>query len=403
MCGSANLGDTAIQEVMIAELRKRRPDVAFVGLSSKPEDVAHTLGIPGFPATGLGQVVRPGEEPRAEPLPGGGRLGSVRNIFRAADHLDMVIVSGGGQLEDFWGGPWAHPFRLLVWAASARARGRALAAFGVGVDELRSPLSNRFARTAIRLAAVRYFRDVDSAVRICGEADSFMAGDVAPDAAFGLPSVPASSAPRPSGDGEAFAVLSPPAFSAFGGVSREAYDRYLRALAATGDALARQGLRVRFVCSQTTMDPPVVEEVVGLMSEPGYVELPAVTDVEGFLAAVRGARVVVASRLHAIIFSAVAECPLVAVSPTREATRQVFDLDLTEWCLPIDGLEADRLMDVTRLAAQDHRAVRSKVSERVEELRDRLGEAFDELAAAIPKRRFARRSLASRPHPIRPP
>jgi ElaB/YqjD/DUF883 family membrane-anchored ribosome-binding protein len=70
------------------------------------------------------------------------------------------------------------------------------------------------------------------------------------------------------------------------------------------------------------------------------------------------------------------------------------DLDLAGWCLAMDGLEADRLMEVTRLAAQDHRALRSKVSERVEELRDRLGEAFDELAAAIPERRSASRELS---------
>lgn len=124
---------------------------------------------------------------------------------------------------------------------------------------------------------------------------------------------------------------------------------------------------------------------------------------EGFLAVVEGPRVVVASRLHALILSAVAGCPLVAVSPTRKATRQMADLDLAGWCLAMDGLEADRLVERVRRAVQDHRTLRSKIAQRVEGLRVRLEDAFEDLAAAIPERSAARRTLVCRPYPIRSP
>lgn len=392
MYGSANLGDTAIQQVMLAELGRRRPDVSFVGLSSSPEDVARTFGIPGYPATGLGRLVLPGQIPDGAPAPRGGRLTALRNIFRAAGGLDMIVVSGGGQLEDFWGGPWAQPFRLLSWAASTRVRGRALAAFGVGVDELRSPLSERFARTAVRLAQVRYFRDADSRERICGPNGTSPAAGVAPDPAFGLRDLPG-----PPGDGShdaaPVAVLSPVSDAAFGTVGDDAYDRYLTSLAAAGDALVRDGLRVRFVCSQTTMDPPVAEEVTGRMSESDGVELPEVTDVDGFLEAVSGARVVVASRLHAIILSAVAGRPVVAVSPSRKADRQMADLELEGWCLDMRTAEPDQLVDLARRAADHHEPLATQVQARVRSLREGLDRAFDDLAAAIPERGKAGRSI----------
>lgn len=400
MYGSANLGDTAIQKVVMAELRERRPDVVFVGLSSSPEDVARTFDMPGFPASGLGRAVYPGEVPRADPLPGRGRLAAARNIFRATRGLDMVVLSGGGQLEDFWGGPWAHPFRLLVWAMSARFRNRGLAALGVGVDELRRPLSEHFVRTAMGLAGVRYFRDEDSRARICDGKRFSMVGRVAADPTFGLNRPSPESQRDDVSEQQPFSVLSPISFSAFGGVNREAYDAYLRALAATGDALARQGLRVRLVCSETRMDPPVAQQVVELMAERGAVERPRIAEVDDFLAAVGGARLVVASRLHSIVLSTVAGCPVVAVSPTRKATRQMVDLELQEWCLDMDGLDANRLIDVTRRAAEEHRTLRQEVARRVESLRAGLKDAFDELAAAIPRETSARRTLVAGQFPI---
>jgi polysaccharide pyruvyl transferase WcaK-like protein len=59
MYASANLGDTAIQMVVMSALRSRRPDIDFVGLSHDPEDVVRTHGIPGFPASGEGPLVIP--------------------------------------------------------------------------------------------------------------------------------------------------------------------------------------------------------------------------------------------------------------------------------------------------------------------------------------------------------
>src|SRR5690606_9548778 len=57
MYGSANLGDTAIQSVVMTSLRSRRPDIQFVGICTDPEDVVKTHAIPSFPISGEGSLV----------------------------------------------------------------------------------------------------------------------------------------------------------------------------------------------------------------------------------------------------------------------------------------------------------------------------------------------------------
>ncbi len=78
--------------------------------------------------------------------------------------VDFLIVSGGGQLDDFWGGAWGHPYALLKWSVLARLRGAKPIFLSVGFGELDSRLSRLFTRTALRLAAYRSYRDPDLAI-----------------------------------------------------------------------------------------------------------------------------------------------------------------------------------------------------------------------------------------------
>ena len=35
----------------------------------------------------------------------------------------MLVVAGGGQLDEEWGGSWGHPYALMKWAVLARVAG----------------------------------------------------------------------------------------------------------------------------------------------------------------------------------------------------------------------------------------------------------------------------------------
>lgn len=50
--GYGNLGDAAIEEAVIANIKKRVPNASFIGFSLVLDDTAHRHGIPSYPIRG---------------------------------------------------------------------------------------------------------------------------------------------------------------------------------------------------------------------------------------------------------------------------------------------------------------------------------------------------------------
>ena len=67
---------------------------------------------------------------------------------------DLLIVSGGGQLDEEWGGPWGHPFTLFKWAVLARIAHVPFAIASVGACKLTSKTSRFFVSVALRMAQI---------------------------------------------------------------------------------------------------------------------------------------------------------------------------------------------------------------------------------------------------------
>ena len=52
--------------------------------------------------------------------------GNLSPLFEASRWLKgmkVFVISGGGQLDDYWGGSWHHPYTLFMWARLAKLRG----------------------------------------------------------------------------------------------------------------------------------------------------------------------------------------------------------------------------------------------------------------------------------------
>ncbi len=387
--GSANVGDTAIQTAVMTGLRSRRPDIEFVGLCPDPADTVRTFGITAFPLSG--EIAPPGRNGRSMigfrlnrlvgRLPLARHLAALRNINRRIRGLDMLLVSGGGQIDDLWGGPWQHPFRLWLWCALARRHGKPAAFFAIGVDRLNSRLSAGFAVRALRMTGYRTFRDSGSIALLRASGLDFEVA-VCPDPAFGIFAQP-SAEPTPAASPR-FAVISPISVRAYQGASDAAYEAYLRVLTEVAVALRSLGLEVRFVCSQTRMDPPVAAEVMARINADPGVSLAAVRTFDDFILAVRGAQFVIASRLHAQILALVAGTPLIAIAPVPKVRQLMIDVGLEEYCVDLPTLQVDELLSCVHKALARRDELRALIRGRVRELRESLEQAFDQLSAVAP-------------------
>lgn len=392
MYASANLGDTAIQTAVMQALLARRPDIEFVGLCTDPMDAAQTFGIRARhlscesamllpPVNGCDQPVPAGEAGISfERLPAPvARCVSAWRIDRQMRDLDMLLISGSGQIDDFWGGPWEQPFRLLAWTAAARRQRKPAAVFGVGVDQLLTRLGTTFCKQALQRAQLRVLRDAGSldALRAMGlQVDT----DVCPDPAFHLRPVGTAAPADP-----AFAVISPIARNAWPG-GNEPYEAYLAALAAAADHLQRRGLEVRFVCSQTRMDPPIVERVKQRMrGNAAGTRVMDVRTVDEYMQEVAGAAVVVGSRLHAMILALVAGTPVVAVSYARKVQRQLQDVGLADYLLELRDVQAEALLARIDRVLSEQQGLRTHIRQQSTLFRAQLDGQFDRLAALVPR------------------
>ena len=388
MFTSHNLGDAAIVCEVMHNIVERRPDCEFVAINCEPEDAVRLLGIAAFPSDGYGQAFRADGSPWVEvdhPPPKWLARGlGTRRILSVVRTLDLLVMAGGGQIEDFFGGTGSQPRVLFTWTGLARMHGIPVAYFGVGVDQLIEPASRMLVVNALRLATMRSFRDGGS-VELLRHAGLRARSRVDPDPALGIDARAMVPGPTIS-DGRI--VVSPVSFRTFARARDEPYERYLQCLALGCEQWSAEGRALSFVCSDTAMDPPVVDEVLARTSAGTRSRCVVVRSAtfEDFLGHVRGADCVVASRLHGIVLAIVAGAPVIAVSPARKVTRFMRDCGFADFCVEMPQIAPDMLPMLVQRIAVNRLELRRKVAEIAQTSRARLDQAYDELAALLPPR-----------------
>src|SRR5882762_8836181 len=162
--GQCNLGDEAIIEAVIQNLRIRWPTVRVTGFSMVPEDTAQRYGIPAYPirriGTSNGATVAKGSVPspirdflkrfallrtlvRASrfvvllPHELRGEFVFLRDSYNLAKEVDFFFISGSNQFMDGWGGVWGYPYTLLKWTVLARLAGARVVFLSVGAGPIR--------------------------------------------------------------------------------------------------------------------------------------------------------------------------------------------------------------------------------------------------------------------------
>jgi polysaccharide pyruvyl transferase WcaK-like protein len=429
-----NLGDHAIQQSFIATLAPKCRDAEFMGITLDPRATAALHGIPCFPLSVQvaqrqgGASLHPPHpvSPDLEAVPlitpvdhatddvslsparpvrnvvaraslfpwarasvraVRRRLGVLRRIpgelafsMRAARLLgkdDLLVVAGGGQLDEDWGGPWSHPFALWRWTALAKLRGCRIAIASVGWGNLVSATGRRLAAGALGRADYLSFRDAGSAAQAAslGIIDS---GNVVPDIALALP-LPAGLV-QVANRGLSRIGVSPIAFAREGNwrvANSAVYSRYLTELAEFVSGLTARGLRV-LIYTTGQMDRAVVAELVARvlkapLTRSELVEVADTSTVSRLLNALAMCDLIVASRLHGVILAHRLALPTLAISFDRKVTAHMSDVGQAHLCFDIHHFDSEGLL----AALEDLAAHAAEVSD---ELRDFLCQAQGPLA-----------------------
>jgi polysaccharide pyruvyl transferase WcaK-like protein len=382
-CGWGNLGDAAIVDSLLSGIRKRRPDAEVVGFTQNPDDTVRRHGIealplgafslPKYTVRARGAEARseatpePESEAASERAPWGARrlltaIPGLRSTYQTGRRVlaerrfrqetaarlrgfDAVVVAGGGQLDEFWGGPFGHPFTLVRFGTIARAVNARYVMLSVGTGTLRTRLGVMFVRRARRLADYRSFRDAKSR-ELVRDPEVAPSDPVVPDLAYGLPLERPLDPPAPR---RPVIGVSPMAFAdprAWPEQDAARYRAHVSSFADLTVRLLQAGNEVVLFATDGS-DKATAGEMAALVSprlseeERGRLRAPPVEGVSELMQVLASVEVVVAARLHGVLLAHVAGRPALAISHERKVATLMGDMGHSRYCFEIDAFDVE--------------------------------------------------------------
>ena len=389
-----NLGDAAIQDAIIANLRIRLSDVQFSGICLNPGNFLQRHGTDAFPLCAINRpfyemthgdkTEQSGGTERDRYLawlkaglkrvPGLSRcLKAMRGLGNELRHCvagyrflrrhDLLIVSGGGQLDEEWGGAWGHPFTLFKWAILARIAQIPYAIVSVGACKVASPTSRFFLSAALRTARYRSYRDKTSKSIAASMVPQAEQDAVVPDAAFGFPpsELPSPAGVRTIAQGRTVVAISPICYArpeSWPNPHRDVYERYLQKMAQVVAKLLEQDFFLLMVWSSVEDQKRAIPELLDRLDSEskkklaGQAYIPEIATWRDLLAVLEDVDFVITSRLHGAILSFISQKPTIAISFDPKVDWVMEDLVQTGYLLHIRDFSANDVMEaLTRIAA----------------------------------------------------
>jgi polysaccharide pyruvyl transferase WcaK-like protein len=425
-----NLGDAAIQDAVICHFRKRlfQPRMRLVTLAPRITSELH--GLPAFPIASsayndefpprnscspapperlgagarlknlikrclrpvswLGPVITPARRAIQGTLSflrrARAELRHLLRVYQLLKETDLLVMSGGGQIDDYWGGAFGQPYALFKWAFLARFTGTPVVFLSVGVCSLGSHLGRRFARQALRLAAYRSYRDHGSK-ELLRDANFTRTDPEYPDLAFSHPCARQRPILPRNPDRENLVVgISPIAYlSPHGWPKHDAmvYERYVQMLGEfTGKVLGAGHTVVLFTSAQ--MDRFAVKDLQarllqnpGRKSWDGRLRQVDQTCLDRQLEEIREMDLVVASRLHGIILAHLLGKPALAISYDRKVRAHMEAMAQERFCLNLCYCTVSQLWDGFARLELESASISAGLRSKVEEFGQKLDVQYD--------------------------
>jgi polysaccharide pyruvyl transferase WcaK-like protein len=409
-----NLGDAAIQDAVIENIKRYCPAAVICMISIRPDATVKLHNVPSFPITPFGishyaprqsKPIEYSPDQCNDALDNSGTLNDIKafiksapllyealrfikalpvrifNVFAEVNHIirsykflrntDILIVSGGGQIDDYWGGAWGHPYALLKWGLIARARKAKYVFLSVGTCALESTLSTIFIKRALRLADYRSYRDSKSK-EILNHLDFIIDDPIYPDLAFSYTNQQVIRC-RSNANEKKVIGISPITYLArcgWFGDDAAAYTGYLSSLIEFISILLRRDYSI-ILFSTDSPDREVASKIASTLEKLNQTELTdkvklVHTDTPGKLFdQLCNVSFVVASRLHGILLSNLCCLPVLAISYDRKVDTYMSDSGLNDYLLDIRGVDTQLLLERFELLINRSQAIKSILMENV--------------------------------------
>jgi polysaccharide pyruvyl transferase WcaK-like protein len=390
--GFGNLGDAAIQQAMIENIKKRYPDAEIHGLSLNPEDTEARHGIPSFPIV-------------VKPMTGKNRLVKIlkrifikpplelilwAKSFAFLQDFDLLIVSGGGQLDDYWGGAFGHPYTLLKWAIIAKILQINFRVVSVGAGPIDSPLSRLFIKICLALASYRSYRD-ESSKKLISSIGFKRDDPVYPDLAHSLPVVSNEQFSEPKSF--RFVVgINPIAYfdpRIWPDKDRNIYEGYLKKLVGFMRWLIENQYQIVLFPGEINQDRRVIKDIKALLTQQG-VSIPntqlidrAILTVDELMEQISQIDLVLASRFHSVLLSYVAHKPVLAISYHPKIDVLMANLAQAEYCLDINTFEIDSLKEKFQSLESNLEHSRQQIIQKTREYRTALDAQYERIFSCL--------------------
>ena len=410
--GWGNLGDAAVQEAFITSIRRRLPNVELVAFSLNPEDTALRHGLQSHPIiwsyprgaqSNSGRASAPRQSKLKVLLKRWRAVYAIakpiHDIFQECRHvirsfglikpLDLLIVSGGGQLSELWRGPWSHPYNIFKFSVLARLAKTPVLIVGVGAGPLEHPLSRFFVRWSVRLARYTSLRDHESQI-LLRKSGVRTKTEVFPDPAYALPIADyigqagiRSTHPKIG--------INPIGFSDPRVWAREdiqMYQRYLTELEHFCRGVLARGYDIEIFTAEISVDRYAIQELQerlansGGCGDGGTVACITRLDLKGLLTQMSTFDFVITSKFHGVIFSHLLGKPVVALSYHRKIDDLMRKVGHEDYCLPISGFTAESLKAQLELLIRNQETLRTLFDQTARESDEAVKSQFDRLFAA---------------------